>query len=142
MVMDLFRITLKRGFRIDGFSDDSVLNNGSRLFMFTGCLSSLTGLLISFTIQESQAVDTSLSRSKAAASQVSLASSGELELPTSPAAPLMAPREEDSSGGSMATGLVPPAHPPAPISKFEETMMAAKAVALSRGFWKFMVRTA
>jgi sugar phosphate permease len=43
MLMDVFRINLRHGFNIPSISEHSFLNNGSRLFLFTGECACFTG---------------------------------------------------------------------------------------------------
>lgn len=58
LLVDVFRITFRHGFRIDSLSEHNLLNNGTRLFLFTGFITSLIGLLLTLTIK-SQGSDTS-----------------------------------------------------------------------------------
>ncbi|KAA6420960.1 MAG: hypothetical protein FRX49_09101 [Trebouxia sp. A1-2] len=50
--LDLFRITLRDGFAIQGQPADSVLNSGYRLYLVLGCFAAGTGFLLNFTIRE------------------------------------------------------------------------------------------
>ncbi|PSC67761.1 MFS general substrate transporter [Micractinium conductrix] len=112
MLMDFFRIgPLRRGFRIPSLPERSLLNNGSRLFLASGCVTSLIGLFITFTLGDSSPAPPKRPASEAGDDSVHSRrtdSSNELELPSttsSPDAPLLGPAAGvDMPGGSSGSG--------------------------------------
>lgn len=54
---DVFRVNLKDGLNISGFQQDSVLNDGMRLYMLAAGVWGLLAFFISLFIDDSQAVD-------------------------------------------------------------------------------------
>lgn len=158
-MQDVFRIRLRHGFDIPSLPPHSLLNSGNRLFLFSGCITSAAGLLISLLLSSSRAAaapTAKRSRSDASVSQNSV----EVEL-LSPEAPLLRPgsggpqRGPDSSSsslGSLSGGDAPapplapaPAPPPAlevveegPHHDSSSFLTNLRLILCSKGFWKFI----
>ncbi|KAL4420864.1 hypothetical protein ABPG77_002823 [Micractinium sp. CCAP 211/92] len=172
VLMDAFRIGLKHGFNISSLPEDSLLNSGSRLFLASGCVTSLLGLLFSFALSENSSAAPPPKRAASEAgtpaegsvhSQHSqrTASSAELELPTSPEAPLLGaagsgsaafavPRHrlpgaaateekpgEEVTSGSGGDGNGSPAK--ARQGRAAEFWSGVRVVLTSRGFYKYLL---
>ncbi|KAH7619689.1 hypothetical protein NADE_006520 [Nannochloris sp. 'desiccata'] len=52
LLLDVFRLTFKDGFHIGSLDSNHVLNNGTRLFVASGCITSIAGLVITFFLTE------------------------------------------------------------------------------------------
>eukprot|EP00887_Chlorella_sp_A99_P006636 scaffold3.g6636.t1 len=115
MLLDVFRIRWRRGFNLPSLPPRSLLNSGNRLFLASGCITSLAGLLISFALSSAGGAPAPLpakrSRSDAVEAGGALGRAGspephssvEVELP-SPDLPLLgAPAARPSSAGSAGS---------------------------------------
>ncbi|KAL4424382.1 hypothetical protein ABPG75_001683 [Micractinium tetrahymenae] len=115
VLMDAFRIGLKHGFNIASLPENSLLNSGSRLFLASGCITSLLGLLFSFALSESSSAAPPPKRTASEAGTPAegsvhsqrTASSAELELPTSPEAPLLGSSSSVAAASPAARHRLP-----------------------------------
>jgi proton-dependent oligopeptide transporter, POT family len=146
LLLDVFRLRWRDGFNIVSLDEDHVLNNGTRLFVASGCITSIAGLVITFFLTE-PVIATGIAERKVgrdkkvdddigsgggdAASAAPLL--GDEEVPTGLASDSVAVSAFASGSGVGETAFQPISE------RAAEFWRSLRIICSSRGFLKFMV---
>ena len=115
LLLDVFRLKFQDGFHIGSLDSDHVLNNGTRLFVASGAITSIAGLMITLFLTEPVVATTEnkLERRKKATNAAD-----------DDSAAALLPNERHLASGSQPA---------------EDFWQSLKTICSSKGFLKFMV---
>lgn len=124
LLLDVFRLTFKDGFHIDSLDSDHVLNNGTRLFVASGCITSIAGLVITVFLTEPVVATVERKSRRHEKSE---------DVGGADAALLL----DDEGESSTSTATVPTRQPI--TQRAAKVWKSLRMICSTRGFFKFMV---